>query len=520
MIHFLNQKLYAMRRRRMLVSTYFVLICMLIATPATGQDAVGPNASVEAQALLDFVYSLSGKYTLTGQHNYPATKDRNSQFATEYSGQTPAIWSTDMGFAEDGDTDSYLARPDIVREAIRQHRKGSIITICWHAVPPTADEPVTFQARGPVAPDSLASVQGQLLDDQFKDVLTPGTLLHTRWLAQVDSVAFYLKQLDEAGVPVLWRPYHEMNGDWFWWGGRVGEYSTLALYRQLFDRYENFHKLNNLIWVWNVDRPSTPIRKFSNFYPGNKYLDILSLDVYGSDFSQDYYDSLKVLSLGKPLLLGEVGNPPMPEILDTQPDWTSWVIWAGMARNTSKKQYEVLLNDPRILSQEDPAYQELMTPFRKVCLLPALPLKSKYLSDFSGKWLFNEEKSEVGSSGTGNLSYRMKVTQDEDLLFLKKYSIVEWDDDRITTEEVRLDGQEMKSVFWNSPRISKVSWIEESGNMLITSKITFTRGEQSTEMKSSEEWSLTGDGKQLRIHQKSTGFGGNEMITNLVYEKQ
>ncbi|MFH0755897.1 MAG: glycosyl hydrolase [Bacteroidota bacterium] len=500
--------------------TSVVLVCAMLAAPLEGQKPVSPNASAEATALLGFFYSLSGKYTLTGQHNYPATGDRNSRFAAEYSRQTPAIWSTDMGFAKDGDTDSYLARPDIVREAIRQHRKGSVITICWHAVPPTADEPVTFQPRGPVAPDSLASVQGQLLDDQFKDVLTPGTPLHTKWLAQVDSVAFYLKQLEKAGVPVLWRPYHEMNGDWFWWGGRVGENSTADLYRQLFDRYVNDHKLTNLIWVWNVDRPSTPIRKFSNFYPGNDYLDILSLDVYGSDFNQDYYDSLKALSMGKPLLFGEVGNPPMPDIMDAQPEWTSWVIWAGMARNVSKKQYQVLYDDPRILTQDKPAYRELMAPFREACALPLLPLVCKYPADFSGNWLFNEEISEVGNGGTGQVAYRMKVIQDEDLMFLKKYNIVEWGDDRITSEEIRLDGQEMKSVFWNSPRSSKVIWIEDPGTMKIDSKITFTRGEQSSEMKSSESWSLSGNGSRLTIHQKSTGFRGNEQVAALVYEKQ
>ena len=128
---------------------------------------VTPNASPEVKALLKFLYSISGKYTLTGQHNYPNTKDRNSQFAAKYIGKTPVIWSTDMGFAKDGDTDSYHARPDIVEEAKRQHRLGSIITICWHAVPPTADEPVTFRPPAGATPDSLTSVQGQLQDRQF-----------------------------------------------------------------------------------------------------------------------------------------------------------------------------------------------------------------------------------------------------------------------------------------------------------------------------------------------------------------
>ncbi|HAQ21511.1 MAG TPA: hypothetical protein DCR40_20110 [Prolixibacteraceae bacterium] len=159
----------------------YILIPVLIVSMGSevlAIDPVNPKTTPEAKALLELHYRISGKYTMTGQHNYPNTKDRNTRFAVKYIGKTPAIWSTDMGFAKDGDTDSYLARPDIVKEAIRQHQKGSIITICWHAVPPTADEPVTFQPRRKIPPDSLASVQGQLPDQQFKDVLNPGTKLY------------------------------------------------------------------------------------------------------------------------------------------------------------------------------------------------------------------------------------------------------------------------------------------------------------------------------------------------------
>jgi len=115
---------------------------------AAQQKTITPvtkNASPEARALLKFFYSISGEYLLTGQHNYPNVKERNTKFAAEYIGKTPVVYSTDWGFAFDGNTDSYLARQDIVDEAIRQNKLGSIITICWHAVPPTANEPVTFQ---------------------------------------------------------------------------------------------------------------------------------------------------------------------------------------------------------------------------------------------------------------------------------------------------------------------------------------------------------------------------------------
>ena len=474
-------------------------------------EPVTPNASPEARALLDFVYTLSGKYTLTGQHNYPNTRDHNSQFAARYVGKTPAVWSSDWGFAEAGDTDSYLARPDIVDEAIRQHHKGSIITICWHAVPPTANEPVTFRPQPGADPDKLESVQGQLLDQQFQDVQTPGTLLYKRWAAQVDSIAFYLKKLQEARVPILWRPYHEMNGEWFWWGGRHGQFSTRALYTQLFDRLVHHHKLNNLIWVWSVDRAHRPEMDYSHYYPGNDHLDILSLDVYGSDFNQSYYDSLIALSKGKPLILGEVGNPPKLEVYKSQSKWALWVIWAGMVRNTSRTQHRIFANASRMLYLEDSVYHDLTMPYRKGCGLPLLPIDEEKIN-LSGNWFLNEERSVLGDWGTSNLPYRMKVIQNGNELRLEKSFIVEWGDDQITEETILLDGSEMKSTFWNAPQITKARWSQKGDSLTVSSKVTFTRGESTSEMETIEIWSLKENSQVLFIEQSTRSFRGNRKI--------
>ena len=328
--------------RRPVSLLIFILWCGSLISAAGADQAiepVTPNASPEARALLELLHQTSGKYTFTGQHNFPNTKDRNSQFAARYFGKRPVIWSTDWGFAKQGDTDSYLARPDIVQEAKRQHQMGSLVTICWHAVPPTANEPVTFRPEPGAASNALASVQGRLLDEQFKDLLTPGTELHKRWLAQVDAIATHLKELQKAHVPILWRPYHEMNGDWFWWGGRQGQYSTRALYRQLFDRLVKYHKLDNLIWVWSVDRPNKPEMQFSNYYPGDEYLDVLALDVYGSDFKLSYYDDLVALSKGKPVVLGEVGNPPG---LDVTAESTQVGLLGGLGRDGAEHLEETI----------------------------------------------------------------------------------------------------------------------------------------------------------------------------------
>lgn len=480
---------------------------------ALGQRTSNPDASPEAITLLNLFYSISGKYTLTGQHNYPNTKDRNTRFAFEYTGQTPVIWSSDFGFSATGDKDSFLARPDLIKEAIRQHQKGSIITLCWHAVPPTAEEPVTFQPLRdkPHNPDSLASVQGRLTEEQYKELMTPGTKLYNHWAKQVDAIAYWLKKLRDAHVPVLWRPYHEMNGDWFWWGGRVGKYSTADLYRQLYDRMVNVHKLNNLVWVWNVDRPSIPIRKFSNFYPGDKYLDIASLDVYGSDFNQAYYDSLVILAKGKPVLFGEVGNPPSISVFEHQPKWASWVIWAGMVRNTTKQQYAEMFSYPRLLTMEDPKYHEISVPFRKECSLPVLPFVTKYPVNFSGTWILNEELSDFGKSGPSAAPYLLKIDQDEDVIRADQYLCEEWTSDRITTEEILLDGTETKTMVYNVPAITKAFYDDTRKTIVITSFVKRNNGE----LKNTEEWSLDQGGKILQIRKR---IGENSLT--LSYSKK
>ena len=308
-------------------------------------------------ALLKFLHDISGAHTLTGQHNYPNTKDDSTREATQVYGKMPAIFGQDFGFAAPGDKDAVAARPEIIAEVKRQYQKGSIITLCWHAVRPTDDEPVTF--RG--------SVEGKLTDQQWNDLITPGTELNLRWCAQVDVVAGYLKQLQEARIPVLWRPYHEMNGDWFWWGGRLGDRGTTVIYRQLFDRLVHHHKLNNLIWIWSVDRPSTPKRQFADFCPGTNYFDVAALDVYRGDFQQSYYDDLIKLSAGKPIALAEVSPAPSLSILQKQPKWTWWMIWAQMAKGRDASMSGALretVNDPRSWSLSDPAYREAIAPFR------------------------------------------------------------------------------------------------------------------------------------------------------------
>ncbi len=498
-----------------LVAAALLSSALLAAAPV---QPVTPDALPQVRAVLQMLHDLSGKYTLTGQHNYPAAGSRNSAFAARYIGRTPVIFASDWGFAKAGDQDSYLARPEIVQEAIRQWRRGCLVAMCWHAPPPTADEPVTFRPLPGSNPDKLQSVQGRLTDEQFRDLLTPGTPIYEHWCRQVDRVAGFLRQLQDAGVPVLWRPFHEMNGDWFWWGGRTGKYGTAALYRQLFNRFVHVDHLRNLIWVWNVDRVHNPHMEDAKYFPGINYVDVLALDVYQNDFAQSYYDRLVKLSQGKPLALAEVGNPPSPEILRRQPRWVYYATWVNMVRNTSHRQYDALLRDPRILNLEDPAYWRAMAPVRAAAGLPALHVALPP-ADFTGTWEFDGDRSDLGPMGGAFVPARLDVVERDHRLTIRSTRIIEYGPDQVTEQQLPLDGTPVKSDFVNSPEVTTARLSPDGRQLSLDANISPTWAPPGTRITVHDTWTLSEGGSVLTVKRTTDSSQGKQQQT-LIYDRR
>jgi mannan endo-1,4-beta-mannosidase len=306
-------------------------------------EPVNPRATPEARALLKTICGVSGKGILAGQHNFVGHGSRYSDHAAEVTGKYPYVWGSDFGFTASG-KDGIDARDKMIEDAKRQYAAGSIITLMWHALKPTDDEPNDWRT----------SVCGKLTDAEWKDLITPGTALNKRWQAQADNVAKYLKRLQDAKIPVLWRPYHEANHGWAWWGGRPGPNGFQALYRMMYDRYVNFHHLDNLVWVWDSKTPGGPTEPYAGYYPGPEYSDILATDAY-SGFPQSHHDQLVELAQGRPIALGEVGTAPTPEILKKQPGWTWFMVWTDYFDNNNKKEDMVkLYNDAWTLTRGMP----------------------------------------------------------------------------------------------------------------------------------------------------------------------
>jgi mannan endo-1,4-beta-mannosidase len=291
---------------------------------------VTPNASPEAVKLLEYLYGISGKQTLVGQHCAPVVTSTQLPLIEKWMGHYPALCGFDFGFSAPGTWDGINFRQNIVDEAIRRNSEGFIIVITWHAVPPTEEEPVTFRE----------SIQGHLTDQQWQDLITPGTTINERWKSQVDVIAFFLKQLKNADVPVLLRPYHEMNGEWFWWGQKPGNNGYKKLYRMLFDRLVNFHKLNNLIWIYSANEIRENVDPYEKYYPGDDVVDVLATDVYKTGFDPNDYNQLLALAGGKPIALAEVGPLPTPAKLREQPRWAWFMVWNTPDWRTGREIYD------------------------------------------------------------------------------------------------------------------------------------------------------------------------------------
>ena len=321
----------------------FLLVITCFVSNSQSFEPVNKNASPEVKKLLAYLYSINGKFILSGEHNFNQSMDYFSDTVKAIAGKYPAVWGTD--FIWNGMKDNGQA---IVDEAIDKYKEKYIVTLMWHEGRPTDSPPYGWKE----------SIQGKLTDVEWKQLVTPGTQLNNRWLAQVDIIAGYLTQLKQAHVPVLWRPYHEMNGVWFWWGNRKGKEGIQKLWKMMYDRYVNHFHLDNLIWVWGAngprDIPADEAYAYKDFYPGGAYVDILGTDVYHMDYEQKDYHELLDLAKGKLVALTECGELPDSKILAAQPKWSWFLVWTNFIyTNNSKERVKEVYNRPQTLSHDD-----------------------------------------------------------------------------------------------------------------------------------------------------------------------
>jgi mannan endo-1,4-beta-mannosidase len=301
---------------------------------------VNPSASVEAHKLLQYLSSLGGQGMISGQHDYLESPDEFNNELKTFSGQYAVLHGYELGALNNQSRETIAKqRQAVVDSAIRWHEGGGIVAMTFHqSLPGTSPK--------------WSNVSRKLSQAEFNAYITPGTPQYNSLISDLDNIAFYLGQLRDAGVPVLWRPYHEMNGEWFWWGSKN---NFAALWNLMYERFTHTHKLNNLLWVWNANAPNEWAGPYRDYYPGGDKVDVLAADIYNNDYSQDYYDGLLELAGSKPIGIGESGELPDPAVLSkTQSRWVYMMTWGKMlTRNNSAQQIKNFMSSEYTVSRDD-----------------------------------------------------------------------------------------------------------------------------------------------------------------------
>ena len=173
-----------------------------------------PDADIRTQKIYDYICDSFGTYMLTGQQEstWKTSPDYEMEIIEKNTGKLPAMRGLDF---MNGDFKG------VVERAEAWDKKGGLVTICWHT---------GINGKG----------YNESLNDEpdFEKLLTEGTPEHEAMIANWDKAAAALSELQDAGVTVFWRPFHEFDGGWFWWGKNGGE--SLFLRRFVFETIPAF----------------------------------------------------------------------------------------------------------------------------------------------------------------------------------------------------------------------------------------------------------------------------------------
>jgi mannan endo-1,4-beta-mannosidase len=280
---------------------------------------VTPISSPEASGLYDFLFGIYGKVILSGQ--YGGTNELNR--IKNVSGKVPVVRGFDLIDYSPSRVEQGTSSTE-TEKAIDWSKQRGIVTFAWHWNAPKdlIDQPEKEWWRGFYTYATTFDVSEAMNDETSEE--------YTLLLRDIDVIAIQLKKLKDAKVAVLWRPLHEAEGAWFWWGAK-GPEPCKWLWKLLFKRLVNHHELDNLIWVWT----STANASAPDWYPGDEYVDMIGADIYlpAGTYSSNFitFDNLAALYGGRKIItLSENGTIPNPESLFVEgAAWSWFATWEG-----------------------------------------------------------------------------------------------------------------------------------------------------------------------------------------------
>ena len=204
----------------------------------------------------DMAYGVHWKY----QHGRSDIK--------EVTGEYPGVFGWELGHLE---IDARVNLDSVPFKKMKQYictayENGAVITISWHL-----NNPLTGKSAWDPSPAN--TVRSILPGGEKND-------LYKSWLDKVASFFNNLKGKKGEYIPVIFRPYHELNGSWFWWGGKnCTPQEVIALWRYTVAYLRDTKNIHQLLYAFNTDRFATEA-EYLERYPGNEWVDIVGFDIY------------------------------------------------------------------------------------------------------------------------------------------------------------------------------------------------------------------------------------------------
>ena len=277
-------------------------------------NLVTPQPSAQAVKVYNFLKENFGKKVISGVISDSTRNTDEPKWVFEKTGKWPALVGYDF-MDHTWLKQNWIKYDGPFIQGKRHWENKGLVTLMWHW-------------RDPLTKSGDFYTDKTSFD--VSRISNPNSSEYKAMIDDIDTIATYLKQFQKEGIPVIWRPLHEAAGGWFWWGAK-GPEPCKSLWRLMFDRLVNHHKLNNLIWVWTTDVAATA----ADWYPGDQYVDVLGMDIYpgenqhGSQYIS--FNKVKEIFGGKKLItLSECGSVPDPALMLEYGDMWSWfMVWSG-----------------------------------------------------------------------------------------------------------------------------------------------------------------------------------------------
>lgn len=275
-------------------------------TPSAEYAPADPKATPEVRALLNRFKALQGQVFVSGQTDYP-----DALWVEQHTGKLPVILALDFMHVPS----RMGARKTTTAEAIEWAKeRAGVVTYRWHWVSPSGtDNP----GKG-FYTDSTSF-------DLAKTLAEPDSADYKGLIQDIDEVAAEIAVLGRQGIPIIFRPLHEAQGKWFWWGAKGAE-PCVELYHLIFERLTGHHDLHNIAWAWTAYPASHDKGDPAAWYPGDDKVDFVVSDYCESP--SDYAQLVALTAGRKMVALSETMNAPHPDAALAQTPWAYWVTWA------------------------------------------------------------------------------------------------------------------------------------------------------------------------------------------------